>query len=289
MDVNSAISSLTLGGVNGLQTLTNTSRTLTVNQASVVNAKGVLGLSNGTVNGTGSLSINGVVQWNGGTSGSGFPVTVQPGGAVNIGAAITIAGPFINSGTVNWLNGNLSIYTNGTTFTGEFWNQPGALFDIQCNFALSPQSAPANFHNAGLLRKSGGSSSTPISVNLINTGTIQAQVGVIAVQGSYAESAAATLAISLAGLTPNSGFGKIQFTEAPRFAGKFAINTLSGYRPKSGDSFLGLSYPSFAGGITDFNGLDLGGGILLAPHLAGSGLTLVASGGSADLAGIALS
>jgi hypothetical protein len=60
----------------------------------------------------------------------------------------------------------------------------------------------------------------------------------------------------------------------PTFAGKFALTTLNGYRPNLGDSFLVIGYPSFAGGFTSYNGLDLGGGIQITPQLFASSLTL---------------
>jgi hypothetical protein len=191
---------------------------------------------------------------------------------------------------VNLLNGTMSLNTNGPSANGEFWNQAGALYDIQSGSSIASVAQPAIFHNAGTLRKSANSGTSGIGVNLDNTGTILAQVGVIAIQGSYTESSAATLAVSLAGLTPGTGFGKIQFSAAPAFAGKFSLSTLNGYRPNSGDSFLVISYPSFTGGFTSFSGLDLGGGLQLTPNLAASGLTLVAGGpATPGFAGISLS
>jgi hypothetical protein len=135
--------------------------------------------------------------------------------------------------------------------------------------------SPAIFHNAGLVRKSAGSGTTAITVKLDNTGTIQAQTGVISVEGPYSESPAATLAISLSALPPGTGFGKIQFSAKPTFAGKFALSTLNGYRPSPGDSFFVIGYPTAAGDFTTFNGLDLGSGLRLAPRFAPSGMALL--------------
>jgi hypothetical protein len=126
------------------------------------------------------------------------------------------------------------------------------------------------------LRKSAGNGTTAITVKLDNTGTIQAQTGVIGVQGPYTESPATTLAISLSALPPGTGFGKIQFSATPTFAGKFTLGTLNGYRPNPGNSFSVLGYPSAAGDFTSLNGLDLGSGLRLIPHFSASGLILVA-------------
>jgi hypothetical protein len=472
MNVSPTISRLTLGGISGQQTLTNTSQTLTLSLPSVVNTNGILGMNAGVLSGLGSLSINGQVHWNGGSSGVGFSVTVLSSAVLNIESTITLSGVFTNLGTVNWLAGNVNIYTNapggytgeiwnqagalfdiqrnqtvvagispanfhnaglvrksagsGTStfsvffdnsgsvqaqagtinfssgsnlggsfqadsgaaiafsggtytlssppnfqgpgpvqftggnltlnaftgtftlngitlvgqntvaatgtinlngssldigasltiasnavlnlqtatifsggftnlgtvnwlagnvniytnapggYTGEIWNQAGALFDIQCNQTVVAGISPANFHNAGLVRKSAGSGTTAITVKLDNTGTVQAQTGVIGIQGPYTESPAATLAISLSALAPGTGFGKIQFIAKPTFAGTFTLGTLNSYRPNPGDSFFVISYPSATGDFTNFNGLDLGSGLRLAPRFSASGLTLVA-------------
>ena len=118
--------------------------------------------------------------------------------------------------------------------------------------------------------------STTFNTFFDNTGTVQAQTGVIGVQGPYTESPAATLAISLSALPPGTGFGRIQFSAKPTFAGKFALSTLNGYRPNPGDSFFVIGYPSAAGDFTTFNGLDLGSGLRLAPRFAPSGMALLA-------------
>jgi hypothetical protein len=277
MNVSPTISRLTLGGISGQQTLTNTSQTLTLSLPSVVNTNGILGMNAGVLSGLGSLSINGQVHWNGGSSGVGFSVTVLSSAVLNIESTITLSGVFTNLGTVNWLAGNVNIYTNAPGgYTGEIWNQAGALFDIQRNQTVVAGISPANFHNAGLVRKSAGSGTTAITVKLDNTGTVQAQTGVIGIQGPYTESPAATLAISLSALAPGTGFGKIQFIAKPTFAGTFTLGTLNSYRPNPGDSFFVISYPSATGDFTNFNGLDLGSGLRLAPRFSASGLTLVA-------------
>jgi hypothetical protein len=150
------------------------------------------------------------------------------------------------------------------------------LFDIQCDQSLVSSASPANFHNAGLVRKRVTAGTTTFNTFFDNTGTVQAQTGVIGVQGPYTESPAASLAISLAGASPGTGFGKIQFSATPTFVGRFTLGTLNGYRPNPGDSFFVISYPSATGDFTSFNGLDLGSGLRLAPRFSASGLTLVA-------------
>ncbi len=250
---------------------------------------GSLTLNGISLVGQNTIAATGIINLIGTSLGNSASLIILSNAVLNLQASASFAGPVTNQGTVNLLNGTMSLNTNGPSANGEFWNQAGALFDIQSGSGISSVAQPAIFHNAGTLRKSANSGTSGIAVNLDNTGTIQAQVGVIGIQGSYTESPSATLAVSLAGLTPGTGFGKIQFTAAPTFAGKFALNTLNGYRPNSGDSFLVISYPSYTGGFTSYNGLDLGGGLQLTPNLASTALTLVASASIPDITGITLS
>ncbi len=247
--------------------------------ATTLNAfTGTFTLSGSTLVGQNTVAAAGTISLNGTSLGSGASLTIANNAVLNIQSATTLSGVLINQGTVNWLAGNVTVNTNGTGTTGAVWNQAGALFDIQCDQTLNFNSFQASFHNAGLLRKSAGTNTTAITVQLDNSnGTIQAQTGVIGVQGSYIESPAATLAISVSALAPGTGFGKIQFTAKPTFAGKFALNTVGGYLPNPGNSFFVIGYPSAAGDFSSLGGLDLGSGLRLAPRTSAAGLTLVAA------------
>ena len=63
LDVSATIDSLTLGGDSGQQTLANSSSTLTLNDASVVNINGLLALSGDTLGGSGPLTVGGSLNW----------------------------------------------------------------------------------------------------------------------------------------------------------------------------------------------------------------------------------
>src|SRR5260370_33664435 len=59
LDISPTVGSLTLGGNSGTQTLATAGSTLTLNNASVVNANGVMPLNGGTWSGVGLFPING--------------------------------------------------------------------------------------------------------------------------------------------------------------------------------------------------------------------------------------
>src|ERR1019366_2416791 len=167
--------------------------------------------------GQNTVAATGTINLNGTSLSAGASLAIASNAVLNIQAATTFSGVFTNQGTVNWQAGYVYVVSNGTSYTGEIWNQAGALFDIQCDQPLVSSSSLANFHNAGLVRKRVTAGTTTFTTFLDNSGTVQAQTGVIGVQGPYTESPAATLAISLSALPPGTGFGRIQFSAKPTF------------------------------------------------------------------------
>ena len=80
LNISTNVNSLALGGASGQQTLANNNGyKLTLNQASVINSNGVFTL-NGTVAGTGLLTVQGQFMWNGGYLNPGSVVTVATNG-----------------------------------------------------------------------------------------------------------------------------------------------------------------------------------------------------------------
>jgi N-acetylneuraminic acid mutarotase len=135
---------------------------------------------------------------------------------------------------------------------------------------------PGRFHNAGTVQKIGGTGAATFFASFDNSGTVEAQRGMVQFAGGYSNSPSANLAIMLGGATLGSGYGQIQFSSPPTFDGTFSVNTTNGYRPNSGDTFIVLTYPSFNGAFTAMNGLNLGGGLLLWPQFTNTSLILTA-------------
>ena len=128
-----------------------------------------------------ALTVNGQFNWNGGTLGSGGSLAVTANGVMNLEAAVTLFGALINQGTINWLAGNVTIYTNTAAGqTGTIVNQAGALFDIQSDQSMNSGGAQlAVFHNAGLLRKRVTSGSSTVNLSMDNSGIVHALTGTI--------------------------------------------------------------------------------------------------------------
>ncbi len=146
MNFDVTVGSLALGGSSGTQTLN--AGNLTVSGVCTVNANGVLtgfqlvlngpSAINGTLttaswlSGAGDLTVNGALNWNGGTIAGLGAFTVASSGQMNISSGnLYLNGRVIsNSGTINFNNGliylsNASGITNEVTGTFNLRNQAG--------------------------------------------------------------------------------------------------------------------------------------------------------------------
>ncbi|HWD21285.1 MAG TPA: hypothetical protein VHB20_18610, partial [Verrucomicrobiae bacterium] len=197
---------------------------------------------------------------------------------LNILGNSTIYGAFTNLGTVHWSNGTVTLYNLNNGAASQVWNQPGALWDVDCDQSMLVGYYPTIFKNAGELRKTASSGSTTIFVNVTNAGVITAQSGVLNFASTFYATPQSDLRIILGGATPPPAFGRIAFTSPLALAGGFSVSATNGYLPNVGDSFPVLSYPSASGDFAHLDGLDLGSGVRLNPLFGKAGLTLVAVG-----------
>ena len=226
---------------------------------------GALNVIIDSTNATGSLTL-----------GNGSTLTIATNGVLDIEAPFTIEGEVTNAGTVNWQAGTIEVLGPAGGYTGEIWNQAGALWDIQCDAPLQGGFGGETFHNAGVVQKDTTTGTTSFNIYLANSGSLNAESGTIALNENYTETSLAKQMISIGGTEPNTSYGQIQFA-SPHFAGSFNITLLNGFRPNPGDSFSLLSYPSLTGDFNSMNGLDLGNGLKLVPHFSNTSLSLTAA------------
>jgi hypothetical protein len=105
-------------------------------------------------------------------------MSIATNGVLNINGAGSklIYGVLTNAGTVRWTTGDLVL--RGDNNLGQIYNLAGGLFDVQNDqtiFCFSCNSP--SFNNAGLFRKSAGSTTTTVNVRFNNTGAVDAQMG----------------------------------------------------------------------------------------------------------------
>jgi hypothetical protein len=237
LDTSPNIHSLMLGGTSGTQTLATAGNTLTLNNASVVNANGILSLNGGTLSGVGLFTINGQLNWtNAGFIAAGSTLMVGTNGVVVLAAGNSgygyLRGELTNAGTVKLVSGALEMQAS------QLVNLPGGLVDIQAN---DPSGAVIDgdnttlIVNGGTLRKSAGTGTSTIYPVLDNTpsGVVDAQTGTIIVgRGDTTNST---------GIYQSESGGTLNFN--------------SSFTAYSGVQFNGLGTNVITGGTFTFNGL----------------------------------
>ena len=181
VDTTVTISSLTLGGTSGVQTLTNNLQTVTITNG-VVAANGILSFGAGTLNG-GLLTIQGTFNW--GSAAVLSPVTVTTSAVLNFNGSGAIESPLTNAGTINWsgVSSSLSMYNNTNAYKGAIYNQASGLFNIQNDLGMSASYGFESFNNAGIVRKTAGVGATSFGPIFTNSGTIDVQSGSIHLNG----------------------------------------------------------------------------------------------------------
>lgn len=164
-----------------------TAGTVDIQSGTAAFASGLTG--DGTFSGAGfvqmsgnvNITINGVMNWGGGSMSSGSTLNVAANALLNLTNSATrdIPGSTLhNTGTVVWRLGNIR---GGT---GSAINNTG-LWQVQGNFDFNNAFAGTwTFTNSGTFRKSLSSGTTTFSgVGIQNTGTVDVQTGTVAFSG----------------------------------------------------------------------------------------------------------
>ncbi|HWD20356.1 MAG TPA: putative Ig domain-containing protein [Verrucomicrobiae bacterium] len=214
-------------------------------------------LAGATLTGS-NIVTSGVWTWANGVLSGGSFLTIQTNSSllVNLSSGVPadLAGTLTNAGVMRIQNGDLRClaYVNEGGGPGQLYNLPGALVDLQDDSSLTVYddfSGPASpaFINEGTLRKSGGTNTSSILVTLTNRGALDAQVGTIAVAGTF-DLTGGTLR---AGINSLTDYGVISFASAPTFDGTISATLNHGYQPIEGNSFPILTFPTAAGAFTN--------------------------------------
>jgi len=207
----------------------------------------------GTLNGAGAATVNGLMNWIGGTmSGSGLTV-IAPGATLNVtnaGTMLLTSRTLENGGTVLWANAT-TIGVSGAVMT----NRAGALFNAQ-NAAgiLYEGGAATRFDNAGTFRKSLNTGTTTIDngVGFNNYGTVDIQSGFVAANGGYTSGSGAALVCALGGTNAGPGYGQMQVAGSVTLNGALSVGLTNGFVPSTNDSFTVLTAGTCNGTFANF-------------------------------------
>ena len=278
LDVIDTVSNLVLGGASGTNALSINANYLIVSSIGSINTNGLLSLGGGGFYGTNI--IGGVMNWTGGYFNG--VLTVASNATLNISGPATkytLQGTVvINYGTNNWTGGTIS--TLGAT---TFYNQPGALFDVQCDQFIGPG---MEFYNAGIFQKSAGAGICTNYTYFVNSGVVTNSSGTLLFENGGSMNGTIGVGTN-ANITFTSGISGDSFTVDGAF-----------YATAGGEiDFLGgppfyfdIGSPNFGGaGIIDLaspviftvpiTNLTLSDGFLWETNTVVGTLNLVANGG----------
>jgi hypothetical protein len=283
LNANATLSGLGLGGTSGTQTFNHATYTLTLNGPGNVSSKGVYSLASGAaLTGSGALTLDGRLNWTGGTiGGAGASLVVTANGGLTISGSIgkSLYGTLVNSGPATWTGADVRFFP-----TALFSNTPSGSLDLLAdNTAFSVQSGSPSFVNAGTLRKNGGTGTTTLLPPCVNAYSVQVNTGTLALTlddstGSFNMTAGTTLSVSgAATLAPSASI-----TGAGNFTVTGGTITNNGTCNVSGTNSFSNGTAVFGGDVTmTNNALILSGGTVV---LKGTGTvtpsTLSLSSGS---------
>jgi hypothetical protein len=209
----------------------------------------------GTLNGTGAVTVNGMMNWSDEATMSGSGRTlIAPGATLNLtnsGTMLLTSRTLENGGTVLWENAS-TLGVSGAVIT----NRAGALFNAQNAAAVVYEGGAATrIDNAGTFRKSlnPGTTSFDSAVNFNNYGTLDIQEGFVAANGGYASGSAALLNCALGGTTAGSGYGQLQVAGTAALNGALSVVLTNGYVPATNDSFTVLTAGTRTGTFASFS------------------------------------
>jgi hypothetical protein len=135
----------------------------------------------GTLSSDADLTVSSSLFWSGGVlAGSGRLILASAATLeINGDAAMVLARPIENSGTVNWMSG--SVLVDG----GSFLNRPNAVFNASAEGLWRGLDASDRFTNAGTLNKTTGSAAS-LAIAFDNAGSVRVQAGQLTIAGDGA-------------------------------------------------------------------------------------------------------
>ncbi|MDQ5823060.1 MAG: S-layer homology domain-containing protein [Chloroflexota bacterium] len=149
-------------------------------------------LAAGTVQGTGTLSINGRLAWTGGEMLGAGVTEIGMSATMNVSgnsSKVLRARTLTNRGTLN-MAGTFFGVADGATLN----NTATGIIDLKADGSVQASGAASTFNNAGSMRKSGGAGTALFAagINVTNSGTVESQTGRLEFASGYTQTTGTT-------------------------------------------------------------------------------------------------
>lgn len=213
----------------------------------------------GTLGGTGTVNVTGLLTWSGGTM-TGTGTTNANGGIALDGGPRTFGGGRILN------NAGVATLTLGSFISGQgavFNNLATGTFDAQTgfNFTTGLGGARPQFNNAGTFSKSAGGSSVSMEAQFNNTGTVSVTASSVSFQGGGTSSGSFTVG---AGSTITFYGISHTFTAASSISGAGSVafawggaSNVAGTYNVTGNTFATSAVVTFTGTVTSTGTLGI--------------------------------
>ncbi|HYG22076.1 MAG TPA: hypothetical protein VEH04_04775 [Verrucomicrobiae bacterium] len=187
-----------------------------------------LDMVNGTLNGSGTVSIATEMNWTGGTMSGSGRTFIAAGATVNLSNP---SGVGLNTRTLE--NAGSIVWTGqgpiGMNFDAVITNRPGGLFHVRTDASLSSGAGGNRFDNAGIFRKSMSSGTTVLSSIFNNLGVVELQSGTLQCNGFFTNNGTLNLSLGttnrIAGGGASSGIFSTPATALVEWVGgTFTLN-----------------------------------------------------------------
>ena len=172
------LSTLTLGGQGGTQTLSSLAAVLTVTNGMTVGPSGHFSMGGGTLIASGGMILQGSMTWSNGVIGNTTVLTIASNATLIMpgSSTKTLSGTIHNRGAMI-LSGTGSISAPQGTLN----NNPGGLFELQTQAGFNGPSS--RLVNDGIVRKTGGPVSLVMATQFTNNSLFEAQSGMMNLTG----------------------------------------------------------------------------------------------------------
>jgi hypothetical protein len=167
---------------------------------------------------------------------------------------------FASSGTLDVSGGTLLFDAAFVQTAGETLLRNSSTLD------RSPSASSDFIFAGGALRGTG-----TVRFTVQNSGAVVAPIGLLSINGSYAQGSHGALQIDIGGLTPNTQYAVFSVSGSAALNGRLILSTTNGFLPAAGDVFNVMTYGSRSG---EFATIDHGLGFAFGPDYQSGGVVI---------------
>jgi hypothetical protein len=190
------------------------------------------------------------------------------------GVSVSPPFDFINYGTIR-VDGPTNVATVSLLTT---WTNAGVLLASDGATLRLQTRAPGALQNDGaIVAQQRGKISATLAEGLRLAGTVNLEASSrMDLTGRFTQTANGELIIGLGGTQPGVSHGLLAVNGAAGLGGTLRLELATGFAPQTGNTFGVLTWTTRTGTVGTLPGTNVGGGWVLSPNYAPTGLTLTA-------------